>query len=260
MNVYEAKQEARQQRLAERAERLHGQARAEFHKADLREEVSGIPLGQPILVGHHSERRHRRTLERADNAMRRGIEAEEQAKELDRRANATSHAISSDDPDAVVKLREKLVKLEATQTTMKAANKLVKKGNVDALADLLNCSREKAATVMEPDFCGRRGFPSYALTNNSANMRRIKERIDSLTAATQRPSSPDIEGDGWTLREDTEENRIMFEFPGKPAVEVRTVLKSHGFKWSPSRMAWVRMLNNAGRYAAGEAAKKLNAA
>ncbi len=33
-----------------------------------------IPLGQPILVGHHSERRHRRDIERIDNAMRRSVD------------------------------------------------------------------------------------------------------------------------------------------------------------------------------------------
>lgn len=40
---------------------------------------SCIPFGQPILVGHHSERRHRRDLERADNGMRKAIEADKRA-------------------------------------------------------------------------------------------------------------------------------------------------------------------------------------
>ena len=33
-----------------------------------------IPMGQPILVGHHSERRHRRDIARIDSNMRRAIE------------------------------------------------------------------------------------------------------------------------------------------------------------------------------------------
>ena len=41
--------------------------------------VTGIPFGQPILVGHHSERAHRKVLERADNAMRKGIEESKKA-------------------------------------------------------------------------------------------------------------------------------------------------------------------------------------
>lgn len=36
-----------------------------------------IPPGQPILVGHHSERRHRRDLARAESHLRAGIAAQE---------------------------------------------------------------------------------------------------------------------------------------------------------------------------------------
>ena len=79
MNWYEQKQADRRERYAERADKMRATATAEFRKADLREEVSGIPFGQPILVGHHSEGRHRRTIERAHNAMRRGIEADKKA-------------------------------------------------------------------------------------------------------------------------------------------------------------------------------------
>lgn len=35
---------------------------------------SAIPLGQPILVDHHSERRHRRDIERIDQNMRKSVE------------------------------------------------------------------------------------------------------------------------------------------------------------------------------------------
>src|SRR5699024_10261000 len=39
--------------------------------------ISHIPPGQPILVGHHSEGRHRRDLRRFDNNMRRSVENSE---------------------------------------------------------------------------------------------------------------------------------------------------------------------------------------
>jgi len=45
-----------------------------FEASDLREEKSGIVFGQPILVGHHSEKKHRRSIEKADNAMRKSVE------------------------------------------------------------------------------------------------------------------------------------------------------------------------------------------
>lgn len=74
MNHYERKQEARRERLLAAAERAEAQSEAAYKRADLREEASGIPFGQPILVGHHSERRHRAAIKRADNAMRASIE------------------------------------------------------------------------------------------------------------------------------------------------------------------------------------------
>ena len=56
----------RRERLERKAEKRHewavsrtGKASAEWEKGDLREEKSGIPFGQPILVGHHSEGMHR---------------------------------------------------------------------------------------------------------------------------------------------------------------------------------------------------------
>lgn len=47
-----------------------------------------IPAGQPILVGHHSERRHRRDLERADSARRRAQAEGERAEYHEERAEA----------------------------------------------------------------------------------------------------------------------------------------------------------------------------
>ncbi|MCY1286291.1 hypothetical protein D9M70_352600 [compost metagenome] len=51
----------------------------------------------------------------------------------------------------------------------------------------------------------------------------------------------------------------MFIFPGKPDEQTRTLLKSQAFKWSPSRGAWVRQLNNAGRWAAKQVRETLAA-
>jgi len=78
----------RVERMEAHAEKAEHRAAAAFERADLREEKSGIPLGQPILVGHHSERRHRRAIERSDNAMRKGIEESDKAKYFAARAAA----------------------------------------------------------------------------------------------------------------------------------------------------------------------------
>lgn len=50
-----------------------------------------------------------------------------------------------------------------------------------------------------------------------------------------------------------------YRFPGKPDDDTRQLLKGHGFRWSPTRKAWVRMLNGRGRYAAMRVREKLDA-
>lgn len=76
----QARSEARAERLDERADK-HAQAAAgAFKRAHT--VADGIPMGQPILVGHHSERHHRADVKRIDNAMRKGCEASNEAARL----------------------------------------------------------------------------------------------------------------------------------------------------------------------------------
>lgn len=86
--------EDRAQRMAEHAENANHRSAVAFERADLSEEKSGIPLGQPILVGHHSEGRHRRAIERADNAMRHACEESDKAKYFEGRAEAAERTAS----------------------------------------------------------------------------------------------------------------------------------------------------------------------
>lgn len=96
----------RADRLSDRAERLHDKAAAEFGASSAA--VAGIPLGQPILVGHHSEKRHRRDLDRSHRAMRRGVEANKQAKhtEWTERSTRLRHAKSQTPSFAIRRLKE----------------------------------------------------------------------------------------------------------------------------------------------------------
>src|SRR5207248_8303164 len=55
--------------------------------------AEGIPLGQPILVGHHSERHARRDAERIESGMRRAVRLWETSRYwTDRAAGAIRHA------------------------------------------------------------------------------------------------------------------------------------------------------------------------
>lgn len=248
---YYARQDRRRERLEERAEKARAKAATEFRKADLREEVSGIPFGQPILVGHHSEGRHRRAIERADNAMRRAIDADRKADRLEARAESVGKTgrggsiISSDNPDALDLLRDKRDELEKLQATMIAANKLIRKGDREGIAAM-----GLPMSLFEPDFCGRVGFPDYALSNNRAEIRRTEARIKQLEASEGAETKEIRHNSGVTLVENVEANRVQLIFPEKPSAEVRGRLKRAGFRWSRSEGAWQRHLNNAGRYAA----------
>lgn len=61
--------------------------------------TAGIPLGQPILVGHHSERRARKDAEKIQNTMRRAVQMWETAEYWQRRAaGALQHAKYKEQP------------------------------------------------------------------------------------------------------------------------------------------------------------------
>ena len=161
--------------------------------------------------------------------------------------------ISSDDPKALEKLQAKLVELELLQQNMKDVNAIIRReqtteGRIKALI-ALGHEPGLAPRLLEPDYAGRVGFKEYQLTNNSANIRRIRDRIAELEKATARQDREEVT-DRFTYREDTAENRLMFIFDGKPDENVRVLLKGRGFKWSPRRNAWVRQWTDNALYAA----------
>ena len=164
------------------------------------------------------------------------------------------NGISSDDPNALVKLRSKLTELEQLQDTMKKVNAIIRNYpttelRIKALLPLSNNEEPLARKLLEPDYAGRIGFREYQFTNNSANIRRVKDRIAGLEKAAQRETKEEVTGK-YTYREDTEQNRVMFLFDGKPDEPTRVMLKGRGFKWSPTRNAWIRQLTDNALYAA----------
>lgn len=247
MSSYDDKLERRRQRYAERAERARQESDAAYRSASA--EIEHIPPGQPILVGHHSERRHRRALARHDSRMRQSVEASERARHYDHKAEAVgTGGISSDDSEAAQKLAAKLARLEAAHERMVAANKCVRAGDRDGLL-ALGFSEGQMAKLLAPDLCGRVGFPSYALSNSSAEIRRVKARLGELQKNAARESQ-EIVTEHLTIRHDVEENRVLLIFPGKPSEQVRDICKRNGFRWKPSSRAWSRHLNAGGINAA----------
>jgi len=215
--------------------------------------ISMIPPGQPILVGHHSESRHRNHLERADNKMRKSFEESGKADYYAHKAEAaeSNTAISSDDPEAVTKLETQLATLEENQSYMKRANAYYRKHGT--MKGYEGIAVDKAVAIDEEikngySWC-QQPYPSYKLQNNNANIRRIRQRIESLKK--RRALSPDSgwEFDGGRVVMNVEYNRIQIFFDSKPDEDVRKELKRWGFKWAPSLGTWQRHLNGNGLYA-----------
>lgn len=167
--------------------------------------------------------------------------------------------IKSDDERAIEKLEEKLEDLKGTQERMKAANKAIRMKDTEAGDDALRemgYSEEAIKQLREPDFCGRIGYPSYQLTNNNANIHRVEERLKRLKAVKEKGSS-EQEYETFKVVENTEAMRYQIIFDGKPDAEVRTLLKSNGFKWAPSQGAWQRQITTNGKYALDSVVNKL---
>lgn len=169
----------RERRLA-KAERLRGWADTrdgaqsglnEAARAD--EAATGIPFGQPILVGHHSERRHRNAIERLDRAMGAAVENGRKADSMRSRADnieaAADNAIYSDDPDAIERLTEKLAQLEAKREQIKADNAAFRKSHKEALKGMGTYERDQAMP-----------HAGYELRNLGGVISNTRKRIEHL--------------------------------------------------------------------------------
>lgn len=156
--------------------------------------------------------------------------------------------IMSGDSDAVKRLREEVLRAEQLQERMKAANAIVKKFFNDkpqGIVELqkVGLSDTDAQKLFQPDCFGGYGFQGFRLRNNGANLRRMKERLVILERNKQQPNFK-VEGQNARLEDSPAENRIRIFFPGKPSAEIRSRLKSNGFRWSPTIGCWQAYRNH----------------
>lgn len=251
MNAYEERKQARIDYYNAQAAKSTQRSNALAHESiDM---ISGIPPGQPILVGHHSESRHRNHLKRADNKMRKSVDEANKADYYAAKAEAAENntAISSDDPEAVTKLENQLVELEENQSYMKRANAYYRKhGTMRGYGGL---DDNEAATVDERIKGGyswaQQPYPAYKLQNNNANIRRVRNRIAELKKKSTLSPDAGWAFDGGHVVMNVDANRIQIFFDSKPNEEIRKELKRWGFKWAPSLGVWQRHLNGNGMYA-----------
>ena len=96
------------------------------------------------------------------------------------------------------------------------------------------------------------GFiPTYRLSYNLAEIKRVKQRIAELEHRAENPFQ------GWTFDggevvANAEANRLQIIFADKPDEVLRGLLKKRGFKWSPRFHAWQRQLTSNAVHAAKE--------
>lgn len=128
------------QRAEERAERFddyQGKRRSEATQASATaDEISqAFHMGQPILVGHHSEKRARRDAERIENNMRRAVRLWDTADYWERRAaGAVAHAKYKERPDVRARRIRQIEADQRKRERNKAdSEKAIKAWSVDGL-------------------------------------------------------------------------------------------------------------------------------
>ncbi|VYU44191.1 Antirestriction protein (ArdA) [Eubacterium limosum] len=170
---------------------------------------------------------------------------------LDKIRSTGMGGISADDPQAVQKLQSKLADLEKSQETMKAVNAYYRKNKtLDGCPHLSPEQIEKLKADMSSQWhLEDKPFASWALSNNNAEIRRVKERIKSLSQQKE-IGYTGWEFEGGRVDANTEANRLQIFFDEKPDEATRAELKSNGFRWSPKEEAWQRQLTDNAYYAA----------
>lgn len=252
MNEYEQRQEERRQRYLDAADKAAGRSESAAQRAT--GAIAGIPPGQPILVGHHSEGRHRAALRRHDGAMRKSIDENEKAAYYRGKADGVGRAgISSDDPEAIEKLRGKLEGMRVKRERGKLLNKAYRAFKKDAGAlerfELSDKEKTLVTTWTPPYPYVKAPFEPYWFSNLGGNIKRVEQRIQGLEAKASQSAEVEelAKGDGWNVERHPEANRIRWYFLGKPHEPVRKILKTYGFRWCRTEGCWQCYDNNGGR-------------
>ena len=175
----------------------------------------------------------------------------------------SNKTIYSNDALALEKLENKLKDLEEKHAEAKARNAYYRKNGT--MKGYEGMSDEEAASfdkgIERAYSWEKQPYPSYVLQSNNAEMKRIRERIAEITRLKENAKKtvedkyPQVEG--VEVIENAEAMRIQLIFDGKPDEATRNLLKSNGFRWSPSFGAWQRQLTGNGIYATKSVLEKL---
>lgn len=167
--------------------------------------------------------------------------------------------IKAGDATATEQIKAKIEKLEANQDKMKKVNAYFRKfGNLDG-CELLTDDEKETILKSFGFSIYHAPFAGYALSNNTAEIRRLKSRLESLEKVKDAGTKED-ENELFRIVENTENMRLQLFFDGVPDAETRDILKSNGFRWAPSCKAWQRQLTSNAKYSLQQVKKQLNIA
>ena len=229
---------ARMERRDEWAGKAHAASDAAYnasHRA-----VDGIPFGQPILVGHHSEGMHRHALERSDKAMSRACERSKMADRHEAVADSLERALDksifSDDTDAPDALRARIADLEAKRARIvqlnKAIRREVKAGLTDGWTARTGATAEEQRAMLENVQHGwDHGpiFPPYVTANLGGRISADKHRLAGLLQMQARQEQAEAAPGGVLVEGDGDYVRVTFA--EKPERATLDALKAAGFMW-----------------------------
>lgn len=249
IETYQDKINAKIEYAKNRATQLKESSERFFNKGFC--ETTGIPMGQPILVGHHSERKHRNAIRKYDNQMRNAINDNEKSVYYVNKAKRLENnsVISSDDPEAIKKLRDKISKLEENLSFVKTLNSELRKFKTrsNALIEVKKLSDDNSIKKHFIKMLNQAKF--YALppdrinayylctTSDTSEIKRLNDRVKELESKNIIEEVVETIN-GVVLKVDKGANRIKLFFEGKPSEEVRKRLKQNGYRWSPFNSCW----------------------
>jgi nitrogen fixation protein/uncharacterized coiled-coil protein SlyX len=231
----------RRERLENRLEkRREWAAKAEDRQATACETAHRISerfeMGQPVLVGHHSEGKALRDQARMHSQMSKAVEAGELAKTHESKAAnieaALERTVFSDDADAIEKLNARIAEHEKQADRMKAINKSYKAHHGDVtemVADGIIDERMAATIEQTLKACpwDKVPFPAYQLSNLRARIRTDKKRLEEVADRQQRMDAANASETGYAVL--YRNGWALVTFPERPADDVLESLRGAGY-------------------------------
>lgn len=160
------------------------------------------------------------------------------------RSGKRREPISGDDPAALEKLTARLEGMKERHELKKKINVWWRKHKtMQGCPDISEKTASDIDTQMKKDYAADVPFPSWSLSNGNAEMKRIEERVKTISRQREAGDAEQVYN-GFTVQQSAADGRINITFDEKPEEAARSVLKSNGFHWSPRAQVWTRQLTN----------------